>query len=76
MKDPELVEKFMRLRDAWFNKALKVYSHPRETEGEAAHIYRKSVNRSLRKRYDKDTLDIIEGKDKVIAPTIPNEVGF
>lgn len=63
---------FCRLRDAWFDRVLKIYSSERCWESEEQEKLRTEHNQKMKDKYNEDTISILNGndcKDFHLAPT-------
>ena len=75
IEQDELVRAFVALRDAWFNKVLKRYAHPRQGETEVQERYREKANANLKVAYDEDTNAILAGEKRHLYPTCEIDLG-
>ena len=65
---------FRQLRTAWFNKVLKSYTSEREWENNEDQLERLNRNLDLKTLYDQQTEQIIDGKQRCVAPKCANDV--
>lgn len=59
MNKQSLIDAFRTLRESWFNRVLRSYSHEREWEDDERGNYREERNKELKELYDKQTERII-----------------
>lgn len=69
-----LEENFRKLRNKWFNYHLYSNTHERVWETEEHEHEREEENLILKKRFDKDTEALIQGKKRCIAPICEHDM--
>lgn len=62
--------KFVELREAWFNRVLKLD----ENRAEGRCYDPKAANAELKAHYDQQTVGIVLGKDHPVSPRCPADV--
>ena len=68
-----LEQAFKELREKWFNAHIKSHPHEREWEDEDASLRRELHNEEVKMAYDQDTVAILNGEDRPIAPYCCND---
>lgn len=67
-------EAFRSLRKSWFNCKLLSKAHERDWEPEDKSNIREENNKELRKIFDEQTEDIINGIPRIINPCCANDL--
>lgn len=74
MNKQSLIDAFRTLRESWFNRVLRSYSHEREWEDDERGNYREERNKELKELYDKQTEQIICGGHAAVCPSCEHDM--